>query len=412
MRREIDFVGKRGIFITLSLILIVISVIVMFTKGFNLGVDFTGGTEIIVRIKGVDAKEADVRKVMESLGFEHARVTRSGLNVPKERGIDFIITVRKMFLAKGTDEIVREILDGKVDPYSIFSPVLGEKAKDLASKIETLISSYDRVISAMKKGEDLEPVLKGVFGERAAEVAKKVNSLISEEERKTDLAAAVERKKDEIKRVLMVQLVGEVVEKYGKDRVVSEIVSALKKKIGGEITVVSFTEISGSAAQEIRSGTYTAIIIAIIAILIYITFRFNFIFGLGAIIALVHDVLITLGFYSLTGFEMNVPAVAAILTLIGYSLNDTIVVYDRIRENMRKYRKMETERLVNRSINEVIVRSINTSLTTFIVVFILLIFAGKTIKSFAFGMTIGTIVGTYSSLYIAAPVVIKWVKRW
>ncbi len=108
---------------------------------------------------------------------------------------------------------------------------------------------------------------------------------------------------------------------------------------------------------------------------------------------------------------MNVPAVAAILTLIGYSLNDTIVVYDRIRENMKKFRRMEIERLVNRSINDVIIRTINTSLTTFFVVFILLLFAGKTIKPFAFGMTIGTIVGTYSSLYIAAPIVIKWVKR-
>jgi preprotein translocase SecF subunit len=412
MRREIDFVGKRGIFITISLILIVVAVIAIFTKGFNLGVEFTGGTEMIVRIKGVETTESDVRKAVESVGFENARVTRSGLNVPKDRGIDFIITLRKMFIAKDVDEIVKELYTGSVSAEQIFSSVLGNEAKDLDKKVENLKNSFSKIIDTMKKGEDLTPILKDIFDDRAEEVSRKVNSLITEEERKVDLAAAVERKREEIEKFLIKELIEEIVEQYGKEKAISQIMGTLKEKIGGGISLISFTEISGSAAQEVRSGTYAAIIVAIIAILVYITFRFSFIFGIGAIIALVHDVLITLGFYSFTGFEMNVPAVAAILTLIGYSLNDTIVVYDRIRENMKRYRKMNTERLVNRSINEVIVRSINTSLTTFFVVFILLLFAGKTIKSFAFGMTIGTIVGTYSSLYIAAPVVIKWVKRW
>ncbi len=412
MRREIDFVGKRNVFITLSLILIVLSIVAIFTKGFNLGVEFTGGTEMILRVRGADATESDIRKALEEIGFEHARVTRSGLNVPKEKGMDFIVTVRKMFLAKSADEIVKEIYEGVVDPYKVFQPVLGERAKEIAQKIAKLKDSFGKIISAMKKGEDLSDLLKDIYGDRAEEVAKVVSSVITPEERKIDLAAAVERKKEEIEKLLIKELIGDIVERYGKERVVSEIVKAVEEKVGGEVTVISFTEISGSAAEEVKSGTYTAIVVAIVAILIYITFRFNFVFGLGAIIALVHDVLITLGFYSFFGYEMNVPAVAALLTLIGYSLNDTIVVYDRIRENMKRYRKMEIERLVNRSINEVIVRSINTSLTTFFVVFILLLFAGKTIKSFAFGMTIGTIVGTYSSLYIAAPVVIKWVKRW
>ncbi len=411
MRRDIDFVGKRVVFITISLIFIALSLIFIFTKGFDLGVDFTGGTEMIIRVKSQDVTEADLRNLLDKIGFTHARVTRSGLNVSKKEGKDFIVTVRHMFFAKTPDEIVNEIYNKEVKPYQVFSAVLGRDAKDLANRINGLMNSFDKIIEDMKKGADLTADLKPFFGDKASEVAKAVNSLITPDERKADLAGAVDRKREMIEKFLLKKLIEKPVEEYGKTKVVTKILSAIEKNLGKKAMVISFTEISGSAAQEIRSGTYTAVLVAIIAILLYITLRFNFIFGIGAIVALIHDVTITLGFYSFFGYEMNVPAVAAILTLIGYSLNDTIVVYDRIRENFRRYRKMDVERLVNRSINEVIVRSINTSLTTFFVVLILLIFAGKTIKSFAFGMTVGTVVGTYSSLYIAAPIVIKWVKK-
>ena len=133
-------------------------------------------------------------------------------------------------------------------------------------------------------------------------------------------------------------------------------------------------------------------------------------FGVAAIVALVHDVLITMGFFSLFGYEINVAAVAAFLTLLGYSLNDTIVLSDRIRENMRRYRGRNMANIVNMSINQVLARTINTSLTTFFVVFVLLLFAGNAVKPFAFGMTIGTVIGTYSSLYVVSPIVVKWSK--
>ncbi|RKX38413.1 MAG: protein translocase subunit SecF, partial [Thermotogae bacterium] len=204
-------------------------------------------------------------------------------------------------------------------------------------------------------------------------------------------------------------VVSKIYEAKEKGRVTEAINDALRKaNVKGEIA--SFSETGGTAAEEIKRGTWTAIIVATIVILLYITIRFNFVFGVGAIVALIHDVMITLGFFSFSGYEINVPAVAALLTLIGYSLNDTIVVCDRIRENMKRYRGRSIESIVNQSINEVIVRTINTSLTTFMVVFMLFLFAGKVIKPFAFGMVIGTIVGTYSSLYIAAPIVIRWVK--
>jgi len=119
---------------------------------------------------------------------------------------------------------------------------------------------------------------------------------------------------------------------------------------------------------------------------------------------------VTLGFFSIFKYEINVPAVAALLTLIGYSLNNTIVIYDRVRENMRKFRGKDIPTLINESVSQVLTRTINTSLTTFIVVFVLLLFAGNAIKPFAFGLSVGVIVGTYSSLFVAAPLVMRWVK--
>jgi preprotein translocase subunit SecF len=192
-----------------------------------------------------------------------------------------------------------------------------------------------------------------------------------------------------------------------------KIVEELRKKLeakGFKAEVVSFNETGGSAAEEIRRLTWRAILITLVAILAYITLRFNFIFGVGALAALAHDVIVTLGFFSMFKYEINVPAVAALLTLIGYSLNNTIVIYDRIRENMRKFKGKDIPTLINESVNQVLTRTVNTSLTTFIVVFVLLLFAGNTIKPFAFGLSVGVIVGTYSSIFVAAPLVMRWVK--
>ncbi len=370
MNREINFVGKRVLFITLSLIIIAISIISMYTKGFNLGLEFTGGSEITILVHSPNVKEADIRETLRGLApeFERLRVSRVRSATDKPDISKFSVIVGKIYTAQTPESLAKDI-------YALL------KAKENTEKI------VDKIADAVGRNT-------------AEEVTEKLSKL--------DLTNTAEAE--------AIAKIADVLHPYllsnEKDVLISKIIQALKEQKGLEAEVISFSEISGSAAEEIRRGTFTAIIVAIIAILIYITFRFNFVFGLGAIIALIHDVLITLGFFSFFGYEMNVPAVAALLTLIGYSLNDTIVVYDRIRENMRKFRRMEIDRLVNTSINQVIMRSINTSLTTFFVVFVLLLFAGKAIKSFAFGMTIGTIVGTYSSLYIAAPIVIKWVKRW
>jgi preprotein translocase subunit SecF len=188
--------------------------------------------------------------------------------------------------------------------------------------------------------------------------------------------------------------------------------SQLRNKLGdNDLEILQLNDVSGYAANQIKSFAWYAVSIILVLLLAYITLRFKFAFGIGALLALAHDIIIVLGFYSLFGIEINVTAMAALLTLAGYSLNDTIVIYDRIRENFKAMRGKPIETIVNQSLNDVIVRSINTSLTTFAIVFLMFIIGGRAIAPFAFGLTIGVIVGTYSSLYIASPLVIGMLRK-
>ena len=162
---------------------------------------------------------------------------------------------------------------------------------------------------------------------------------------------------------------------------------------------------------ELRNKAVLAIFAAMLGIVIYITFRFEFKFAIGALIALAHDVLITLGIFSLLDIEITLAVIAAFLTIVGYSLNDTIVVYDRIRENIKAMRRESYEKIINTSINNSLARTVVTSFTTFMVVFILYIIGGQVISGFSFAMMLGVIVGTYSSIFIASPILIEWHER-
>lgn len=293
---NLDFVGKRRFFIYLSLVLIIFSVILFFVKGFNVGVDLSGGSEIIVSFDNEYTID-EIRSALQSLNPEYAtaRIIKTDLGTESNNRNYYIITVRDTF------------------------PTSNEK--------QSFVNGLESVF--MNSGLQVE----------------------------------------------------------------------------------QFNDVSGYAATEIRSYAWYAIIITLAVLLVYITIRFQFSFAIGSIIALAHDIIITLGLYSLFGIEINLTAIAALLTLVGYSLNDTIVVYDRIRENRAKNRNNPIEDTINKSINEVIIRSLNTSITTFIVVFLMLLIGGRSIAPFAFGMTVGVIVGTYSSLYIASPIVIGMVNR-
>ncbi len=165
--------------------------------------------------------------------------------------------------------------------------------------------------------------------------------------------------------------------------------------------------------QELVTDAILAILASMALILVYIMFRFEFRFGVGAVLALFHDIIITLGIFSLLDIEITVPIIAALLTIIGYSLNDTIVVFDRIRENLKMFKRHVAgyTNLVNRSINETLSRTIVTSGTTLIVVAVLYFFGGEIIKNFAFALICGVIIGTYSSIFVASPVLVEWEER-
>jgi preprotein translocase subunit SecF len=187
---------------------------------------------------------------------------------------------------------------------------------------------------------------------------------------------------------------------------------ALAKEFGAEGFEIRRTEMVGpKVGKDLRSKGLQAIIAALIGILIYISIRFQFRFAIGAVVALAHDVMITVGVLSLTNKEISLPVLAALLTIVGYSLNDTIVVYDRIRENMRRMKTEAYEKVINLSVNETLSRTILTSVTTLIVIIILFLLGGGVINNFAFALLIGIIVGTYSSIFVASPVVILLEQR-
>ena len=188
----------------------------------------------------------------------------------------------------------------------------------------------------------------------------------------------------------------------GQKNAVEKVKNTLSSTIDYRRTEFVGPKVSG----ELIEAGVTAVLLALFAMLIYIWFRFEWQFGIGAVAALVHDVLLTIGVFSLLGLEFNLSTVAAILTIAGYSINDTVVVYDRVRENLRKYKVRPLEDVLNMSLNDTLSRTLLTSITTLIALLILYFYGGEVIKGFSFAMIWGVLVGTYSSIYVATPLLI------
>jgi preprotein translocase subunit SecF len=194
-------------------------------------------------------------------------------------------------------------------------------------------------------------------------------------------------------------------EEGATQRVVSRVEAAIKRD-HADATIRRVETVSGKVSGElIRDGAIAAVL-AMLGVAAYIWLRFEWQFGVGALFALVHDVALTLGFFALTQLEFNLNIVAAILTIIGYSLNDTVVVYDRIRENLRKFRKMPLPELLDLSVNETLSRTIVTSVSMLLALGILLLLGGEVLRGFSAAMFLGIVIGTFSSIYVAAPILI------
>ncbi|HHS50777.1 MAG TPA: protein translocase subunit SecF [candidate division Zixibacteria bacterium] len=187
------------------------------------------------------------------------------------------------------------------------------------------------------------------------------------------------------------------------------VLAELKAKYGDDAIELRLKEVVGpKVSGELKSKALWATLLALIGILVYVTIRFQFRFGVAAVVALFHDVIITVGVLTILRTEISLPVVAGILTIVGYSINDTIVISDRIRENARILFREKFSDLVNRSLNQTITRTMITSLTTFLVVLCIFLFGGPVIRDFSLALLIGIIVGTYSSIFVVSPIVVAW----
>src|SRR4026207_1967544 len=186
------------------------------------------------------------------------------------------------------------------------------------------------------------------------------------------------------------------------------VTKALNAKFADKFELRGSESVSAKVGGDLRRQAVTATVYALVGILVYIAFRFEWIYGLAAVFAVFHDTLVTLGFFSLFNYEINLTVIAALLTLVGYSVNDTIVVFDRVRENLKTRRRDDLETVLNDSINQTLSRTILTSGLTFLTVLALFLFGGEIINNFAFAMVIGIVVGTYSSIAVAAPLILVY----
>lgn len=189
------------------------------------------------------------------------------------------------------------------------------------------------------------------------------------------------------------------------------IESALKTAFGDKFTIERTDVVGPTIGEELRAKAMIAVLFGMIGILLYIAFRFEFAFALGAVVAVFHDVIVCTGVYLLFGREINASSLAAALTIVGYSVNDTIVIFDRVREEILKSKKFDITELINRCINATLSRTIITNLLTFLSALALLLYGGGAIADLSFYMVVGIVVGTYSTMFVASPIVIAW-DRW
>ena len=196
-------------------------------------------------------------------------------------------------------------------------------------------------------------------------------------------------------------------ENNNNKNVIEEIKTNLDNSFGNNFIFRRVENVGPKVSAELLKSGVIAISVALVLMLIYIWIRFEWQFSLGAILALFHDVIVTLGFFSLLGLEINLSIIAAVLTIVGYSMNDTVVIFDRVRENLRKYSDIKIYELTNISINETLSRTIITSLTTLLALLSIFFFGGEILKGFSLAMIFGVLFGTYSSIYIANTVLVR-----
>jgi len=363
---NIDFLGKKWYFLAFSLVFSVAGILSMlFWHGIPLGVDFRGGTLVYVKFSHTPDDNA-IRAALEKVGLRQVRIQ----SVPANNEVLIDLDVR---------ETSEKALDqGKVQIINALETNAPAGKLDLNNTSSLTLANYLLEKDPLRAGTDAS--------QRYAAVAK-----------------AIVDYRDKTK--------GGVLTSFDELKAVADpaVVTALQEGFFLSDFGVYQVEIVGpQVGKQLQSQAKWAVVYSLAGMLVYLGFRFEWIYGVAAVITVFHDTLITVGAFSLANKEISLTVIAAILTLIGYSNNDTIVIFDRIRENLKMMRREKLSEIVNRSINQTLSRTILTAGLTFLTVLALYLFGGEVLHGFSFALVIGILIGTYSSIAIAAPILVAY----
>jgi preprotein translocase subunit SecF len=376
---NIDWMGKAKYFYALSGILLLAGwTSVFLNHGLRYGIDFKGGTNVDVRFAQPPNID-EIRKGLTAQGLGNSEIQSirsGGLGGPSNEVL--------IFVGNGQSD---EALDsGRAQVLTALNSIYGVKD---SSKPDFNAATPSSLAAVLNTSDPLH--LSTNAGDRYQQLAKKILAY------RDDTKGGVLTTVDELSAV---------------DGVTPQVLATLKSNYALGTFAIRNVEIVGpKVGGELRRQAIFVTLYALAGMLVYIAFRFEWVYGAAAVLAVFHDVLITLGFFSLLKFEISLTVIAALLTLVGYSMNDTIVIFDRIRENNRLLRRESFADVVNKSINQTLSRTILTSGLTFLTVLVLFLMGGQVLRAFSFALVVGIVVGTYSSFGIAAPLVVAW-NRW
>lgn len=378
--RQFDFMGRRTLFFALSTLLIVGSVILMFFPGPNYGTDFRGGTEIEVAFND-KVDPAQVRGAVEASGFSSPDVVQV---VDSSNANHFLIRVQDVTAISDSDkDLLKHALcfvkEGETPDEARCPPNARATEVKFSQGGDKIAARYDT-----------EPDIK--------KIVEQVGTVSTVKLRPSPTNPQITNPRDH-RLEIQLQSKGD------------QLMEGLRSKLGAKTvpeTPLRVEWVGPKAGKQLRDSARNAVAISIVFIMLYLAFRFDLRFAPGVVIACIHDATIVIGVFILAHKEVTLLTVTAVLTIVGYSMNDTVVVYDRIRENLSKHRGKTFAQIINLSVSETLSRTILTSGATMLSVLAFFVWGTGVIKDFALAMVVGIIVGTYSSIYVAAPLT-EWI---
>jgi preprotein translocase subunit SecF len=379
---NIDWLGKKWYFLGFSLIFSVAGLLsIFFWNGIPLGIDFKGGTLVYVKFDAAPSADR-IREAVDKAGIRDSRIQPFGQRIGQSPSNEVIISL----------------------PEKAMQETNAEAGSDTIVKA---LGSYYSATGAANSGKlDLDNVGSGTLADFLMQQDPEHLGPDAGRTKYTQQANAILNFRDRQNDGL--------IPSYDALKSIADpaVVSTLQQHAYISGFHIFNTEIVGpQVGAQLRGQAIRATLYSLLGMLIYLWWRFELIYGVAAVVAVFHDTLITIGAFSLTNKELTLTVIAAILTLVGYSMNDTIVVFDRIRENLRMTRREPLPDLVNRSINQTLSRTVLTSGLTFLTVLSLFLFGGEVLHGFSFALVVGILIGTYSSIAVAAPMLVAW-QQW